>query len=142
MKKKDTNLTPSSTAEPLLGIFWLVEGTLVIDSVPFASAVPYGGRVTHPADHIDLWEVLKGKGRAPQGSEYEQYPRGRTIHDLLSGEVTILGDRCILQRKDIVKQIKDMLRLPKNTMLDTDEHYRCNVCLYARFEEEEDNDEL
>lgn len=116
---------------PLLGIFWLVDGKLVIDSAPVAAAAPYGSKVTHPADHIDLWEVWKRSGRAPQGSEYEEYPRGRTIHSLASGEVTIFADRCILERKDIVKQIKQALHLPEKTSLDVDQHYRCYRCLYG-----------
>jgi hypothetical protein len=127
----------STTPEPLLGIFWLIDGKLVLDSMPLTEAVPYGSRVTHPADHIDLWQEWKRSGRAPEGSEYEEYPRGRTIHSLATGEITILADRCIIERKGIVKQIKETLHLPKSTMLDTDAHYRCPMCLYGREKDED-----
>lgn len=130
----------STTPEPLLGIFWLINGKLVLDSMPLTEAVPYGSRITHPADHIDLWEVWKRNGRAPESSEYEEYPRGRTIHALASGEVTIFADRCIIERKDIVEQIRKALHLPKKSKVDTDEHYRCSKCLCGNTEEVDDDE--
>jgi hypothetical protein len=139
-KNKTVQHEPSKAPEPLLGIFWLIDGKLVFDSMPLTEAVPYGSSVTHPADHIDLWEVWKRNGRAPEGSEYEEYPRGRTIHALASGEVTIYADRCILQRKEIIEQIRKALHLPKGCKVDTDEHYRCSKCLYGNTEESDDDE--
>ncbi len=126
-----------SKPEPLLGIFWLINDKLEIDSAPIAEASPYGSNVTHPADHTDLWEVWQHSGRAPQFSPYEEYPRGRTIHSLRTGEVTIFADRCIIERKDIVKQIKEALHLPEITEIGTDPHYRCSKCLYGTGNEED-----
>ena len=48
-----------------------------------------------------------------------------------SGEFTILADKCILDHKDLIAQIKDALHLPKKTKLGTDPHYRCFRCLYG-----------
>jgi hypothetical protein len=52
-------------------------------------------------------------------------------HHPSSGEFTILADPCILDRKDLITQIKDALHLPAKTKIGTDPHYRCFFCLYG-----------
>jgi hypothetical protein len=125
MTKKKSNETPH------VGIFWLVAGKLIIDSTPLNEAEPYGDRVTHPRSHIDVWEQFQQVGKAPRESEYEEYPRGRVMHHPKSGEYTILADKCILDRKELIAQIKDALRLPAKTKVGTDLHYKCSRCLYG-----------
>jgi hypothetical protein len=36
-----------------VGIFWLVNGKMVIDSTPLSEAEPYGDHRDHPRSHID-----------------------------------------------------------------------------------------
>ena len=120
-----------STEAPQLGIFWLVAGKLIIDSAPLNEAEPYGDRVTHPRSHIDVWERLQRGSTVPPECEYEEYPRGRVMYRPKSGEYTILADKCILARKDLITQIKDALHLREKVKLDTDPHYKCHRCLYG-----------
>jgi hypothetical protein len=120
-----------STEAPLLGIFWLVNGKLVIDSTPLNEAEPYGEHRTHPRSHIDTWTQYQRIGKVPHESEYEEFPRGRVMHHPKSGEFTILADKCILARKDLIAHIKDALHLPAKTKIGTDPHYRCFFCLYG-----------
>ena len=117
--------------EPQLVIFWLVRGELVIDCVPLSHAEPYGDSLTHPRSHIDVWAQYQRIGKVPRESEYEEFPRGRVTHHPSSGEFTILADPCILDRKDLITQIKDALHLPAKTKIGTDPHYRCFFCLYG-----------
>jgi hypothetical protein len=40
--------------EPHVGIFWLLENKLIIDSTPLSSAALYGDCCTHDGGHIDV----------------------------------------------------------------------------------------
>jgi hypothetical protein len=124
---------------PHLGIFWLVDGKLIIDSSPLSEAEPYGDHLTHPRGHVDVWPKFERSGRVPRGSEYEEYPRGRVMHHPASGEFTILADRCILKHKGLIAHIKKALHLRKKVKTGTDPHYRCPRCLRGKqINEEED----
>ena len=123
--------------EPRLGIFWLVDGKLLIDSAPLSECEEYGDHLNYPGSHIDVWERWKRIGSAPEESEYEEYPRGRVMCDKNAKEFTLLADRCILKRKDLIAEIKKQLCLPKQTSLGTDPHYRCFQCLHGNADVEE-----
>src|SRR5512133_2799856 len=101
----------------LLGIFWLVEGDLVIDSSPLSEAEPSGNAVTHAREHIDVWNELQRGGKVPPESEYDEHARGRITYDRASGVFTIRADGCILSRRDVIARIKAALLLPKNAEL-------------------------
>lgn len=118
--------------EPSLGIVWLVRGKLLFNSVPLSEAEAYDTHLNHPRSHIDVWAQLQKLGAAPRESEYEEYPRGRVTYHPAFKEFTILADRCILDRKDLIDQIKDELHLPNKVKLGADAHYRCYRCLYGR----------
>jgi hypothetical protein len=117
---------------PQLGIFWLVNGKLIIDSSPLSEAEPYGDHMTHPRSHVNVWEKFERRGLVPRGSEYEEYPRGRVIHHPATGEFTILADECILRDKGLVIRIKKSLHLSERVKLDTDLHYRCPRCTRSK----------
>ena len=123
--------------EPRVGIFWLVKGELIFDSSPLDEAESYGEHLTHPRSHIDVWNQFQQVGKVPRESEYEEYPRGRVMHHPASVEFTILADKCIADRKELVSEIKKTLHLPKKTKLGSDPHYRCFTCLYPKGEDDE-----
>jgi hypothetical protein len=125
-----------ATAEPRLGIFWLVDGKLLIDSAPLSECERYGDHLNYPGSHIDVWERWKHIGKAPAESEYEEFPRGRVMCETKANKFTLLGDRCILKRKELIAEIKKQLRLPRLVSAGTDAHYRCFRCLHAANEEE------
>jgi hypothetical protein len=97
-----------------------------------ALAERYGNCQTHPRSHIDVWARLEPRGLVPHGSEYEDYPRGRVAYHPATGESTILADRCILEHKGLVAQIKQTLHLRKKAKLGTDPHYGCPCCLRGK----------
>jgi hypothetical protein len=123
--------------EPRLGIFWLVRDKLLIESAPVSACELYGDHLNYPSSHIRVWEHLQQIGKAPVESEYEEYARGRVMCDMKTKRFTLLADRCILKRKDLIVQIKKELHLPMQTSLDTDPHYRCFTCLH-RIEDDEE----
>ena len=134
---KRTRKEAKLVAEPRLGIFWLVAGKLLIDSTPLSECEQYGDHLNYPSSHIHVWEQWRQAGKAPAESEYEEYARGRVMCETKAHKFTLLADRCILKRKDLVAEIKKQLSLPKQTSLGTDPHYRCFRCLHGNADDEE-----
>lgn len=120
----------SDPSEPRVGIFWLFNRRLVIDSTPVSAAEPYGDCLTHPRGHLRYWTMLQKSGQVPTEVEYEEPPRGRGLFDKRRDQFVLLADRCILNRRDVVNRIMAQMHLPPDqTDLDTDSHYRCGRCL-------------
>jgi hypothetical protein len=118
---------------PHVGIFWLLNGKLTIDSTPVGEAEPYGDHLTHPRSHVDVWGQWRLGGKVPSESEYEEFPRGRVMYNTKTQRFTLLADRCILRDKGVVSRIMSELHLPsKNTDKGTDAHYLCSACLRVR----------
>jgi hypothetical protein len=120
--------------EPRLGIFWLVNGNLLIDSAALAECEKYGDHLNFGSSHIRVWESWQRIGKAPVESEYEEYARGRVMCDMKAKTFTLLADRCILKRKDLIAAIRKELHLPKQTSLETDPHFHC---LHGNADDEE-----
>ena len=118
--------------EARLGVFWLVDGKLLIESAPLSECEQYGDHLNNQGSHIRLWERWQEFGKVPAETEYEEYARGRAMYSPSTNTFTLLADRCILKRKDLIATIKDELHLPKTTTLGTDPHYRCYACLHGR----------
>ncbi len=137
MKGRHQGKPPKTAAEPRVGIFWLVKGKLLIEATPLSKAEAYGDFKVHAADHFSVWARLQQAGTVLPEMEYEEAPRGRVMYNTKTGQFTLLADRCILGRKEVVARIKSELRLPTNTKLDTDSHYRCFACLYGEDGDEE-----
>lgn len=114
---------------PKVGIFWLVDRKLLIDSTPVAEAESYGDFKIHPRDHCTVWGMLQRTGTVLPEMEYEEAPRGRVMYNTKTRQFTLLADKCILSKKALVRKIRSQMRLPKNTKTSTDEHYRCFHCL-------------
>ena len=136
MPKPAVGKKNKSKTEARLGIFWLVDGKLLIDSAPLSECEQYGDHLNYPGSHIDLWEQWRQVGKAPAESEYEEYARGRVMCDIETKKFSLLADRCILNRKELITEIKKQLCLPKQTSLGTDPHYRCFTCLHGAENEE------
>ena len=89
---------------PAVGIFWLVNDVLVIDRTTLEDAEPYGDCLTHAAGHYERWEewqaLSSDEQRASAGypdrialTEYDQWPRGRIVHETPKHRFVIYGDR-------------------------------------------------
>ena len=137
MPKSAVGKRDKTKTEARLGIFWLLDGKLLIDSAPLSECEKYGDHLTFPRGHNAVWEHWQKVGKAPVESEYEEYARGRVMCDTKTKKFTLLADRCILKRKELIATIKDELHLPKQTTLGTDPHYRCFRCLHGAEDDEE-----
>ncbi len=130
----------NSDREACLGIFWLVDGKLVIETLPLSETEKYGDHLTYPQGHNKVWGELQRAGRVPPDSEYEEYARGRVRYHPALKEFTILADKCILKRRSLIAHIKKELHLRrKKVKLGRDEHYKCPLCTRKK-QTEEDKD--
>ena len=82
--------------EPRVGIFWLVDGKLLIDSTLLSAAEKYEDFRIHSGNHVSVWEKFQQNGTAPREMEYEEAPRGRVMYNTKSRRFTLLADKCIL----------------------------------------------
>jgi hypothetical protein len=120
--------TKESKPEARVGIFWIVDGELLIDSTLLSEAEEYDDFRIHPRDHISVWETFQQNGTVPREVEYEESPRGRVMFDTRTKRFTLLADHCILKDKILVRKIMQALHLSRNTELGADSHYRCSSC--------------
>ncbi|MBZ5598445.1 MAG: hypothetical protein LAN83_08985 [Acidobacteriia bacterium] len=137
MPKPATGKKNHAKTEARLGICWLVDGKLLIDSAPLSECEHYGDHLNYPGSHIRVWEGWQQVGKAPAETEYEEYARGRVLCDKQGKKFTLLADTCILKQKHLIATIKKELHLPKQTSLGTDPHYRCFHCLHGNADDEE-----
>jgi hypothetical protein len=125
------------SAQPSVGIVFLVGDHLFIDSTPLSDAGGYGHFKIHEADHYAYWDKLQAAGAVP-ASEYDDFPRGRVSYDTRTRKFSLFLDKCII-KKDFVQRIMKWMNLPKvNTKVETDPHYRCPVCLRGKRSFDED----
>jgi hypothetical protein len=125
------------SAQPAVGIVFLVADHLFIDSTPLSKAGGYGAFKIHEADHCAYWDKLQAAHAVPAG-EYDDFPRGRVSYDTRSRKFSLFLDKCII-KKDFVQRIMKWMNLPKaNTTVETDPHYRCPVCLRSKRSFDED----
>lgn len=119
---------------PCVGIFWSVDGALVVDRVSLAQAEPYGGCLTSPAGHYELWERWRKMGVARlkslglpariATSEYDEHPRGRVVYEQSSSRFVLYADRR-LQSPEIVAALKCAFGIAEvEVAVMSDLHYR------------------
>ena len=125
-----TRRVANEISGPRVGIIFLVgRSTLFVHSTSVSDASTYGDFMIEEKDHLQYWEDLRSTGAVPP-SEYDEIPRGRCVFDKRTQKFTLLLDRCILQRKDLVARIVEHLQLPSpGWVLSDDSLYRCPHCL-------------
>jgi len=123
-----------------VGIIFLRENRLWIDSIPVNEAADYGALKTHEKGHPDYWEELQRRGVVPGDVEYDEVPRGRVTADPRQGTFLLLLDRCILRRIDFIVSIRKTMHLPAGaaTEVGSDSHYVCPGCRPAQESEDDD----
>lgn len=114
-------------ARSQVGIIFLVNDKLFIESTSLETAGSYGAFLIHERSHEEFFEEL-GRAGSVDG-EYDDWPRARVMYSIRLEKHTLLADRCILGREDLVQEVLHRFHLPADTIRDTDSHYRCPACL-------------
>ncbi len=111
-----------------IGIFFVVNGVIIIDSLPVEQGQRYGDHVEHGA-HYDCWLNLVPTTSAEtafKSHAYDYYPRGRAVYDAKQSQAKLYVDHCI--DAAALATIRSALALPGNTRISHDEHYQCHHC--------------
>ena len=123
----------------LVGIFWGIPNpdhswSILTNKSSLTEAEPYGDFLTHPRGHYDVWtrwQKLGPTGIAKRGMpeavayhEYEDFPRGRIVYQVKTGQFIIYADRR-LQRTEVVADIAGLFDIaPETFVVQSDAHYR------------------
>jgi len=112
-----------------VGIYFIVEVTLIMDAVDVKMGEPYGEAIQY-GGHYEFWEKLKPETTAERKLKtraYDAYPRGRVVYFPRENIFIIYHDRC-LKHKELA-HIKEQFGL-NNTCVkfQKDEHYQCSRC--------------
>lgn len=117
-------------AAPQVGIFWVVNGRLILDGTPLDKAEPWDNRyLNDPRSHQKRWEHYKAVRLVPVRADWAHFPRGRVIYDQLTNRFQIYADLCILNDPEMMARIEKELKLPPDTPASGDDHYRCSICM-------------
>ena len=122
-----------------VGIFWGIpepdgSWTILVDATPLAAAEPYGDFLTHPRGHYDVWTWWQETRTAPIATrfilqaiadhEYETFPRGRIVYNVLTQVFTLYADRRLQGEEAIVRIAGEFGLAPGSFVLRSDPHYR------------------
>jgi hypothetical protein len=121
-----------------VGIFWFVpapagRSQILIDATPLCDAPAYGECLTHDRGHAEFWELLARMGAtdlaragyptAPATSEYDDWPRGRTVYELRASRYVIYADRQ-LHRPAFISRVREAMQTESGAVIvRADEHY-------------------
>jgi hypothetical protein len=130
-----SKLTPEQRIQATatkVGILFVHDNYVWIDSTPVAQATLYGDALTHDKGHDAYWEELQASGSVPWDEEYDECPRGRVCYDTKTKTFHLFLDRCILKRQELVERIICAMNLPPGrlTEIELDSHYRCPGCMH------------
>lgn len=109
-----------------VGIFFLVNGKLLLHTCSFDEALSYGDFLNYPLSHDHVW--IKHY-HAQYKVDFDYWPRGRIIYNTKTEVYTVFYDKCM---EDSISSIVQSL-INQKILLRQDEHYQCHLCnrLYA-----------
>ena len=110
-----------------VGIFYLVQRSLLIDATPLEQGELYGDAINF-SGHFEYWQALDAKNAIEQlfkSHAYDYYPRGRVVYFNQTKTFKLYADRCIT--KADIKKIAIAFQLPAHRLA-RDEHYQCAIC--------------
>jgi len=112
---------------PGVGIFWKLDGRLIIDGVSLEEAIEDGTLKTYPGTHEELWRRYSSIMVVPFIKQ-ESLARGRVVFDLVAQRFLLYADPCIISDAAMLDRVHEHLNLPPNTEIAADPQYRCRNC--------------
>jgi len=114
---------------PRVGIYFIVKGHILSESVELEHAEPYG-ETLHYGGHNDYHEALRPQSTIEQlfkSMPYDYSPRGRVVYFPNRNIFRIYFDKC-LSEADIHTVIEGFALGQQSIELERDEHYQCAKC--------------
>jgi len=125
----------SPPQHPSVGPFWFVGAgdggiLLIAHDCALDVAEKYGDFLTSPKGHYELWEAWRIASPSKelavivQDTEYEEWPRGRVVFNIVQEQFVIYGDRQVFKHK-LESRILERFGIPTDPAKSTfakDEH--------------------
>lgn len=114
---------------PRVGIYFVVQGEVICDTVLVGQGEPYGEAIEY-GGHNDFHEQLTPatpKERIFKIRPYDYFPRGRVVYFPTLNTFRLYADRCL--GSDVLRQIAELFHLAGQIVQqEGDEHYQCAQC--------------
>lgn len=124
LRKEYIEQTTKAFTSPMVnrvGIFFCVEGKLLLHSCSLEDAAPYGDFLNYPMSHDEVW-ARNYQHRFKVDFDY--WPRGRVIYNRAENKYLLYYDQCMeAQARALAKCFGDV-----SVELQRDEHYQCHGC--------------
>jgi hypothetical protein len=116
--------------EPEVGIFFVYNGEVLIDSKPLCVTEPYVQFKSADLEYDRYWKFGQRYGVVPREIEYDEVPRGRVEYDINEKKFHVYADHCILKDRKALDDINREFHLPSASTGDPerDPQYRCAGC--------------
>jgi len=104
-----------------VGLFFIVNGTLLLHKRLLADAEPYGDFINYPASHYDVWQRRYAR---KYKIDFDYFPRGRIVYNQKDNIYLLYYDRCIVSEAEKLCGYY----LENKCIIILDEHYQCHKC--------------
>jgi len=114
---------------PSVGIYFVVKGHILSESVELEYAEPYGEALQY-GGHNDYHEGLNPQSpieRLFKSMPYDYFPRGRVVYFPNRATFRVYFDKC-LSETDIQTVIEAFALGQQSIECERDEHYQCAKC--------------
>jgi len=113
----------------MVGIYFVVKGQILQDSVLLEHAEPYGEALQH-GGHNDYHEALRPQSPIEclfKSMPYDYFPRGRIVYFTPTNTFRLYIDECLNQAA--IDNIIEAFALSSVVIeITRDEHYKCATC--------------
>ena len=103
---------------PIIGIFWIVDGKLIARKVNLSEIEKINGFKDSGLSHFFEWEKM-----GFDIDEYDKFPRGRIVYDVLNDRFLIYAAKEIIKNEKYKELILNNFKIYKNYWFIYDEHY-------------------
>jgi len=114
---------------PEVGIFWVVNGKLILLGAWLEEAKTTGRFAHYPIIHEKAWSLCQRVGAVPRDMQCDDPPRGRVDYDKVTQKFHLYADPCIIGNTDLLEKIRQALNLPPEILIQSDNFYQCVKCL-------------
>ena len=114
---------------PEVGIFWVVDGRLILAGAWIEEATTRGRFAHYPTTHEREWAFCQRANAVPLDVAYDEPPRGRVSFDKVTQQFHMFADACILSDQAMVEKIRKDLNLTSEIKIGLDNFYQCAACL-------------
>jgi len=85
---------------PQVGIFWILKGEIIRDSVPVSQGEEYGNCVNGLSDHCTFWPKIQRTRPETRHYGYDQVPRGRVVYRIPDNTFLVYGSERFVRSED------------------------------------------